>query len=98
MSNRGLKSKFSIYAKMGLIPSTSVLEEKEKRLREEFDAFNEYKKSEELARFKELEAFVTSPEFRTLKKEINAQKYSGSEPFQKEQEYKKLKYTQVSQL
>lgn len=91
MSNSGLKSKFSIYAKMGLIPKTSTLEEKERKLREEFDAFNEYKKSEELARFKELEAFVTSPEFDTIKKEINAQKYPGSELYKKEQEYNKLK-------
>jgi len=91
MSNRGLKSKFSIYAKMGLIPKTSVLEEKEKNLKKEFEAYNEYKNSDELARFKELEAFVTSPEFDTIKKEINAQKYSGSEPFQKEKEFKKQK-------
>lgn len=91
MSNSGLKSKFSIYAKMGLIPKTSVLEEKEKNLRKEFEAFNEYKNSDELARFKELEAFVTSPEFETIKKEINAQKFPGSEPYKKEQEYKKLK-------
>jgi len=91
MSNSGLKSKFSIYAKMGLIPKTSVLEEKEKELRTEFEAFNEYKNSDELARFKELEAFVTSPEFETIRKEINAQKYTGSEPYQKEKEYKKLK-------
>ncbi|MEA2106450.1 MAG: glycoside hydrolase family 16 protein [Bacteroidota bacterium] len=91
MSNSGLKSKFSIYAKMGLIPKTSVLEEKEDALKKKFEAFNEYKNSDELARFKELETFVTSPEFETIKKEINAQKYPGSEPYKKEKEYKKLK-------
>ncbi|MFO7828413.1 MAG: family 16 glycosylhydrolase [Bacteroidales bacterium] len=91
MSNSGLKSKFSIYAKMGLIPKTSVLEENEKALKKEYDEFLAYKKSEELARFKELEAFVTSPDFSSIKKEINAQKYPGSEPSQKEKKYKQQK-------
>ncbi len=86
-----MSAKFSLYAKFGMIPKTSVLEEKENKLKQEFEDFNAYSASEELARYKELDAFVTSKEFEDIKKEINAKKYPGSEPFEKEKSYKAQK-------
>lgn len=86
-----MSAKFSLYAKLGMIPKTSVLEEKENKLKQEFEDFNAYSASEELARYKELDAFVTSKEFEDIKKEINAKKYPGSEPFEKEKNYKTQK-------
>ncbi|MCK5170449.1 MAG: family 16 glycosylhydrolase [Bacteroidales bacterium] len=86
-----MSAKFSLYAKFGMIPKTSVLEEKKNKLKQEFEDFNAYTASEELARYKELDAFVTSKEFEDIKKEINAKKYPGSEPFEKEKSYKAQK-------
>ncbi|MCK7537093.1 MAG: hypothetical protein MZV63_42100 [Marinilabiliales bacterium] len=63
MSNAVLKSKFSIFSSLGMIPKASVLEEKENNLKKEFDEFMTYKDSDELARYKELDAFINSPEF-----------------------------------
>lgn len=86
-----MSAKFSLYAKFGMIPKTSVLEEKENKLKQEFEEFTAYTESEELSRFKELDAFVTSKEFEDIKKEINAKKYPGSESFKKEKQYKEQK-------
>ncbi|MBI9053013.1 MAG: family 16 glycosylhydrolase [Bacteroidales bacterium] len=86
-----MSAKFSLYAKLGMIPKTSVLEEKENKLKQEFEDFNAYKESEELARFNQLNAFITSKEFEDIKREINAKKYQGSEIFNKEKAYKDLK-------
>ncbi|MDA3952688.1 MAG: family 16 glycosylhydrolase [Bacteroidales bacterium] len=86
-----MSAKFSLYAKLGMIPKTSVLEEKENKLKQEFEEFTAYTESEELSRFKELDAFVTSKEFEDIKKEINAKKYPGSESFEKEKRYKEQK-------
>ncbi|MCK5028466.1 MAG: glycoside hydrolase family 16 protein [Bacteroidales bacterium] len=86
-----MSAKFSLYAKLGMIPKTSVLEEKENKLKQEFEDFTAYSESEELARYKELEAFVTSKEFEDIKKEINGKKYPGSEPAEKEKKFKEQK-------
>lgn len=86
-----MSAQFSLKATFGMIPKTSVLEEKENKLKQEFEDFTAYSESEELARYKELEAFVTSKEFEDIKKEINSKKYQGSEPFEKEKKYKELK-------
>lgn len=86
-----MSAQFSLKARFGAIPKTSVLEEKENKLKQEYEEFTAYSESEELGRFKELEAFVTSPEFEQIKKEINAKKYAGSEAYEKEKKYKELK-------
>ncbi len=86
-----MSAKFSTSARFGRIPKASVLEEKENKLKQEFDEFNAYNESDELARFKELDAFVNSKEFEDIKKEINAKKFPGSEPYEKEKNYKALK-------
>lgn len=86
-----MSAQFSLKAKLGMIPKTSVLEDKENKLNQEFKDFTTYSESEELARYKVLESFVTSKEFEDIKKEINAKKYSASDPYEKEKTYKTLK-------
>ncbi|MCG8409790.1 MAG: family 16 glycosylhydrolase [Bacteroidales bacterium] len=85
-----MSAKFLLYSKLGLIPKTSVLEEKEYNLKQKFEDFNAYKESEEYARYEELNKFITSSEFEEKKKEINSIKYSGSEAYNKEKKYKEL--------
>ncbi|HAN19829.1 MAG: hypothetical protein A2X13_12670 [Bacteroidetes bacterium GWC2_33_15] len=91
MSNTVLKSKFSIFSSLGMIPKTSVLEEKENKLRKEYIDFNEYKESDELAHYKELDAFINSPDFEKTKREINSLKYADSEEYRKEKDYNQQK-------
>lgn len=86
-----MSAQFSFKARLGMIPKTSVLEEKENKLKQEYEEFSTFSESEELVRFRELEAFVTSPDFEKIKKEINSKKYPGSEVFEKEKKYKELK-------
>lgn len=74
-----------------MIPKASVLEEKENKLKQEYSDFMAYKESEELAKYKELDAFINSPEFEKRKREINAEKFQDSEEFKKEKEYNDLK-------
>ncbi len=47
-----------------MIPKTSGLEEKESKLKQEFEEFTAYTESEELSRYKELDAFVNSKELK----------------------------------
>lgn len=86
-----MSAQFSLKAKFGMIPKTSVIEEKENKLIQEYEDFKAYSESEELARFKELDAFVNSKEFEDIKREINSKKFPGSEPAEKEKKYKELK-------
>jgi len=79
MSNTLLKSKFSIFSSLGMIPKTSVIEDKENNLRKEYEEFLAYKDSDELARYKELDVFINSPDFEKTKRAINSLKYSDSE-------------------
>ncbi|OFY07078.1 MAG: hypothetical protein A2W99_02215 [Bacteroidetes bacterium GWF2_33_16] len=74
-----------------MIPKASSIEEKDNNLRKEFDEFMAYKESEELSRYKELDAFINSPEFEKIKREINSLKYQESEEYKKEKEYLTLK-------
>jgi len=91
MSNTLLKSKFSIFSSLGMIPKTSVIEDKENNLRKEYEEFLAYKDSDELARYKELDVFINSPDFEKTKRAINSLKYSDSEEYKKEKEYLDLK-------
>lgn len=74
-----------------MIPKTSVIEEKENKLKQDFEEFNAYKESEEYNRFLELDEFINSKDFADIKLEINAKKYKGSEACGKENKYKELK-------
>ncbi len=75
---------------LGLIPSTSKIEQEENALIEEFDKLNKFIESDELKKYNELDARVNSTDFRTKKKEIESLSFKDSEEYNKEEEYKRL--------
>ncbi len=91
MSNTLLKTKFSIFSSLGMVPKASSIEEKENNLKKEYDEFIAYRDSDELAHYKELDAFINSPDFERIKREINAVNYPNSDEYKKEKEYLDLK-------
>jgi hypothetical protein len=72
---------------LGMIPSTSKIEQAEKSLIAEFDKLNAFSKSEVLARYNELNGLVTSSDFAQKCKEIKSLRYSDSEEYSKEKEF-----------
>ncbi len=74
----------------GSIPATSKIESEEAALIKDHKEFKEFKKSDELARFEELDKVVNTPEFSQKVKEIKAQKFKDTDEFKKEQELKSL--------
>lgn len=93
MNNALLKTRFRLLATLGLIPSAESLEKKERQTEEQFDRLRQIEQSDELARYEELRQYIHSDAFRKKKKEINAQRYKGSEAHQKEQRFKELSKT-----
>jgi hypothetical protein len=75
---------------LGMIPSTSKIEQAEKALISEFEKLNTFSKSEQLAKFTELDKLVTSSDFLQKKKEIESLRYKNSEEYSKEKEYLSL--------
>jgi len=71
---------------LGMIPSTSKIEQAEKALITEFEKLNTFSKSEQLAKFTELDKLVTSSDFIQKKKEIESLQYKTSEEYSKEKE------------
>jgi hypothetical protein len=72
---------------LGMIPSTSKIEQAEKALISEFEKLNSFSKSEELAKFTELDKLVTSSDFIQKKKEIESLQYKTSAEYSKEKEF-----------
>ncbi|MBK7625867.1 MAG: glycoside hydrolase family 16 protein [Bacteroidales bacterium] len=75
---------------LGMIPSTSKIEQAEKALISEFEKLNTFSKSEQLAKFSELDKLVTSSDFIQKKKEIESLQYKTSEEYSKEKEFLSL--------
>ena len=75
---------------LGLIPSTSKIEEAEKALITEFEKLKAFSKSDQLARYVELNENINSAVFAQKRREIESLKYKNSDEFNKEKEYKKL--------
>ena len=75
---------------LGLIPSTSKIEQEENALIEEFEKLKKFSESDELKRFNELDARVNSTDFKTKKKHIETLSFKDSEEYNKEQEFKRL--------
>lgn len=90
MNNTQLKLRFQTRSRLGLIPDTSKVENRENELKEEYDKLIEIENSDEFKRFEDLRTFIESPDFKTRKKEINSQKYSDTNEYGKEQRYKEL--------
>jgi hypothetical protein len=75
---------------LGLIPSTSKIEQAEKALIAEFEKLNAFVGSELLAKYNELNEKVNSAGFTQKRKEIESQQYKSSEEFSKEKEFLSL--------
>lgn len=85
------KLRFSLYATFGLIPSTDIIENRRKKASDELGRLEGIAASDKLKRYKKLDDFVNSNEFKERKKNIQAQKYKGTEAFYKERRFNKLK-------
>ncbi len=73
------------------IPATAKIESDEAALIKDHKEFKAYSKSEELARFEELEKSVSTSEFASKVKLIKSQKFKDTEEYKKEKEYVSLK-------
>jgi hypothetical protein len=72
---------------LGMIPSTSKLEQEEKALIAEHEKMISFAGSETLARYNELHERVNSAGFKQKKKELESLTYKGSEEYARETEY-----------
>lgn len=75
---------------LGLIPSTSKIEQAEKALIAEFEKLNAFAGSDQLAKYIELNERVNSAGFTQKRKEIESLRYKNSEEFSKEKEFLSL--------
>jgi hypothetical protein len=73
------------------IPATAKIESEEAALKKDYKEFKAYSKSEELARYKELDKTVNTSEFASKVKAIKSQKFKQTEEYKKEREYLSLK-------
>jgi hypothetical protein len=76
---------------LGIIPKTAAIEDKRAALIAEFNEYNEYSASKELARYKELKELVNTNEFKDKIKQIKAQKFLNTPEYIIEQKYLALK-------
>jgi hypothetical protein len=72
---------------LGMIPSTSKIEQAEKALINEFEKLNVFSGSNQLAGYYELDKLVNSSDFVQKRKEIESLRYKFSEEYEKEKEY-----------
>jgi hypothetical protein len=72
---------------LGMIPSTSKIEQAEKALITEFEKLHVFSESEVLARYNELNGLVNSSDFVGKCKEIKSLQYKNSEEYSKEKEF-----------
>ena len=72
---------------LGMIPSTSKIEQAEKALNTEFEKLHVFSESEVLARYNELNGLVNSSDFIQKCKEIKSLQYKNSEEYSKEKEF-----------
>ena len=76
---------------LGIIPSTSKIEQDEKALITEFEKLNVFAGSDKLAKYLELDGLVNSSDFIQKCKEIVSLKYKGSEEYSAEKEFMNLR-------
>jgi hypothetical protein len=75
---------------LGMIPSTSKIEQAEKALITEFEKLHVFSESEELTRYNKLNGLVNSSDFIQKCKEIKSLQYKNSEEYSKEKEFSSL--------
>jgi hypothetical protein len=81
----------SLKFSLGMIPSTSKIEQAEKELVAEFEKLKTFSESEQLARYNELHDLVNSDDFKNKRKEIKSLRYKDSEEYLREDEFKSLR-------
>jgi len=72
---------------LGMIPSTTKIEQAEKALVTEFEKLHTFSESEQLAKYNELNKLVNSTDFVQKRKEIESLQYKSSEEYLKEKEF-----------
>ena len=75
---------------LGMIPSTSKIEQAEKALITEFEKLHVFSESEALTRYNKLNGLVTTSDFIQKCKEIKSLQYKNSEEYSKEKEFLSL--------
>ena len=75
---------------LGMIPSTSKIEQAEKALITEFEKLNVFTGSEVLAKYNKLNGLINSSDFVQKCKEIKSIQYKDSEEYIKEKEFNSL--------
>jgi beta-glucanase (GH16 family) len=75
---------------LGLIPSTSKIEQAEKALIDEFEKLKAFTKSDLLSKYTKLHDLVSSSSFVQKRKEIESLQYKNSEEYNKEREFLSL--------
>ncbi len=75
---------------LGMIPSTSKIEQSEKALIAEFNKLTAFSESDALKKYIELKDLVTSSDFLQKKKEIESLSYRNSEEYTREREFLSL--------
>lgn len=81
----------SIKLLLGMIPSTSKIEQDEKALIAEFEKLRSFAESKQLARYNELHQLVNSAGFVQKRKEIESLRFKGSDEHTREKEFLSLK-------
>jgi len=72
---------------LGMIPSTSKIEQAEKALITEFEKLKVFSESEQLAKYNRLNELVNSSDFAHKRKEIESLRYKNSEEYSREKEF-----------
>lgn len=75
---------------LGLIPSTTKIEQAEKALTTEFEKLTAFSNSDILKKYNELKDLVTSSDFMQKRKEVESLNYKNSEEYAKEKEFLSL--------
>jgi beta-glucanase (GH16 family) len=75
---------------LGMIPSTTKIEQAEKALITEFEKLQAFAESDQLAKYNELNGLVNSSDFVQKRKEIESLQYKNSEEYSKEKEFLSL--------
>jgi hypothetical protein len=75
---------------LGMIPSTSKIEQAEKALIAEFEKLNAFAVSDQLSKYNELNGLVNSSAFIQKRKEIESLSFKSSEEYTKEKEFLSL--------
>jgi hypothetical protein len=75
---------------LGMIPSTSKIEQAEKALVTEFEKLNVFSGSDQLTKYNELNGLINSSDFIQKKKEVESLQYKNSEEYSKEKEFLSL--------